>query len=118
MIADALGLGLGFAGALAIVVTANLFSLLPAAPGYAGTFDAGVLAALATLGTDIVDRLPYLLLLRGVLFVPITLTGLVVLLTAYGPWSPFRAISRRKDRGGARPATAAETPPSVPVRGD
>jgi hypothetical protein len=36
----------------------------------------------------------YLLLLRFVLFVPITVVGLVVLVARYGGWSRFRAATR------------------------
>jgi hypothetical protein len=36
----------------------------------------------------------YLLLLRFLLFVPITLVGLVVLVTRYGGWSRLRAAVR------------------------
>ena len=73
--ASAVGLELGLAEALYVVALTNLFALLPAAPGYAGTFDAAVVFAVGSLGHDGATALAYLLMLRFVLFVPITLVG-------------------------------------------
>lgn len=76
-VGSATGVSLGLVGALYVVALTNLSALIPAAPGYVGTFDAAVLLALGSL------RLPslgYLLVLRFVLFVPITVVGLAVLL--------------------------------------
>jgi glycosyltransferase 2 family protein len=77
--------------ALYVVALTNLFALVPAAPGYVGTFDAAVLFALGSLGTAAADALSYLVLLRFVLFVPITLVGLAFLFFTYGGWSRLRA---------------------------
>lgn len=77
--------------ALYVVALTNLFALVPAAPGYVGTFDAAVLFAVGSLGERGSDALAYLVLLRFVLFVPITLVGLAFLVTRYGGWSRFRA---------------------------
>ena len=52
---------------------------MPAAPGYVGTFDAAVLLALRSLHQP---ALGYLLVLRFVLFVPITVAGFAVFLGA------------------------------------
>ena len=76
---------------LYVVAITNLFALLPAAPGYIGTFDAAVLFAADSLGATGSAALSYLVLLRFVLFVPITLVGLAFLLTRYGGWSRYRA---------------------------
>ena len=87
----AVELELGLLDALYVVALTNLFALVPAAPGYVGTFDAAVLFAVGSLGAAGSDALSYLVLLRFVLFVPITLVGLAFLLTRYGGWSRFRA---------------------------
>jgi hypothetical protein len=71
---------LGFSGALYVVALTNLSALVPAAPGYVGTFDAAVLLALRSLGRP---ALGYLLVLRFVLFVPITVVGATVYFTRY-----------------------------------
>jgi hypothetical protein len=73
----AAGIALGLTGALYVVALTNLSALVPAAPGYVGTFDAAVLIALGSLK---LPALGYLLVLRFVLFVPITVVGLALLL--------------------------------------
>ena len=81
---------LGLLEALYVVALTNLFALVPAAPGYVGTFDAAVVFALGSLGAATADALSYLVLLRFVLFVPITLVGLAFLVFTYGGWSRLR----------------------------
>ena len=76
----AVGVHLGVAGALYVVALTNLSALIPAGPGYVGTFDAAVLLALRSLGKS---ALGYLLVLRFVLFVPITIVGAAVYFTRY-----------------------------------
>jgi hypothetical protein len=75
----AVGVHLGL-GALYVMALANLSSLIPAAPGYIGTFDGAVLYALRSLHHP---PLGYLLVLRFVLFVPITVAGFAVFLARY-----------------------------------
>ena len=87
----AAGIELGLLEALYVVALTNLFALVPAAPGYVGTFDAGVLFALDSLGATGSQALSYLVLARFVLFVPITLVGFVFLVTRYGGWARLRA---------------------------
>jgi glycosyltransferase 2 family protein len=81
-VGSAAGVSLGLVGALYVVALTNLSALIPAAPGYVGTFDAAVLLALGSLH---LPALGYLLVLRFVLFVPITIVGLALFL-ARGPW--------------------------------
>jgi uncharacterized membrane protein YbhN (UPF0104 family) len=90
-VARAVDLDLGFAEALYVMALTNLFALVPAAPGYVGTFDAAVLFAVGSLGAAGSDAIAYLVLLRFVLFVPITVVGLGFLVGRYGGWSRFRA---------------------------
>ncbi len=97
MVANAAGLELGLLGALYAVALTNLFALVPAAPGYVGTFDAAVLFSVRSLGESGSDALVYLVLLRFVLFVPITLVGIAFLLARYGGWARLRAA--REDEG-------------------
>jgi uncharacterized membrane protein YbhN (UPF0104 family) len=80
VVGAAVGIDLGITGALYVMALTNLSALVPAAPGYVGTFDAAVLLALRSL------RLPalgYLLVLRFVLFVPITIAGFAVFVARY-----------------------------------
>jgi uncharacterized membrane protein YbhN (UPF0104 family) len=70
---------------LYIMALANLVALVPAAPGYVGTFDAAVILGLGLVATaSRPQQLAYVLLVRFVLFVPITIVGLVALVVRYG----------------------------------
>jgi glycosyltransferase 2 family protein len=93
-VARAVGLDISGMGALYLVALTNLFAMLPAAPGYVGTFDAAVVFGVKAIGGTGSAAVSYLLLLRFLLFVPITLVGLVVLLARYGGWSRLRAAMR------------------------
>lgn len=74
-----LGLGFGFTlGLPAYMLTAavaNLGAMVPAAPGYVGTFDFGALASLRLFGTDPGAAAGYVLVLHLALLVPVTLLG-------------------------------------------
>lgn len=76
----AVGVHLGVTGGLYVMALTNLSALIPAAPGYVGTFDAAVLLALRSLK---LPALGYLLVLRFVLFVPITVAGFAVFVARY-----------------------------------
>jgi uncharacterized membrane protein YbhN (UPF0104 family) len=79
-VGSAVGVHLGLTGGLYVMALTNLSALIPAAPGYVGTFDAAVLLALRSLE---LPALGYLLVLRFVLFVPITVAGFAVFLARY-----------------------------------
>ena len=81
-------------GALYIVAFTNLVAMLPAGPGYLGTFDAAVVVGVKAIGGTGSQAVSYLLLLRFILFLPITVVGLIVLVTRYGGWSRLRAATR------------------------
>jgi glycosyltransferase 2 family protein len=93
-VARAVGLQMSGMGALYVVALTNLFAMLPAAPGYVGTFDAAVIFSVKAIGASGSAAFSYLLLLRFMLFVPITVVGLIVLVARYGGWSRFRAATR------------------------
>jgi len=79
-VGSAVGVHLGATGALYVMALTNLSALIPAAPGYVGTFDAAVLLALRSLS---LPSLGYLLVLRFILFVPITVAGFAVFVARY-----------------------------------
>ncbi len=90
----------GFGGEVAAVITvpaallttgvANLATLVPAAPGYVGTFEAGVtLVVNGALGASRSLALSYAILVHAVLWVPITLIGAIV-------WWRIQLFSRRR----------------------
>jgi len=80
LVGHAVGVPLTAAQALYVMALTNLSMLVPAAPGYVGTFDAAVLLALRSLH---LPALGYLLVLRFVLFVPITVAGFCIYIARY-----------------------------------
>lgn len=92
VVGETLGVHLGLRGALSVVAFSNLCALIPAAPGYLGTYDFAVgVAVNAAVHVSATVLFAYVLLLRFVLFVPITLVGLVLLFARYGGLSRLRA---------------------------
>jgi uncharacterized membrane protein YbhN (UPF0104 family) len=89
-VARAIDLQISTAGALYLVALTNFVAALPAAPGSIGTFDAAVAFGARALGASGSVAITYLLLLRFVLYVPITIVGLIVLVTRYGGWARLR----------------------------
>jgi uncharacterized membrane protein YbhN (UPF0104 family) len=79
------GVHLSLLDGLYVMALANIAALVPAAPGYVGTFDAAVLlgVGLATAAAE-PAALAYVVLVRFVLFVPITLVGLAALVARFG----------------------------------
>jgi uncharacterized membrane protein YbhN (UPF0104 family) len=73
------------------VVVASFFALVPAGPGYLGTFDAALLFALHALDVRGGTAIGVVLLYRFVIFVPITLAGAALVVTRYGGISAARA---------------------------
>jgi glycosyltransferase 2 family protein len=89
---EAAGLDLSAIEACYLISLASMFAMIPSGPGYAGTMDAAVI-----FGARVLDRTPsaalsYLLLVRFVLFVPITAVGLLLVVTRYGGWARLRAL--------------------------
>jgi hypothetical protein len=67
-----------------LVALASVFALIPSGPGYAGTQDAAAITGILALGGTESQAVTYLILVRFVLAVPITLVGLVLLVVRYG----------------------------------
>lgn len=93
-VARAVDLDLSVTGVLYLVALTNFVAALPAAPGSIGTFDAAVIFGAKALGGAGGLVVTYALLLRFVLYVPITIVGLIVLVARYGGWSRLRAAAR------------------------
>ncbi|MDQ3647251.1 MAG: flippase-like domain-containing protein [Actinomycetota bacterium] len=83
-------LGMGPLDALYLVSLASMFSLIPSGPGYAGTQDAAALIGVRAIGGSSAIAVTYLILVRFVLLVPITLAGLLLLATRYGGLTRWR----------------------------
>ena len=67
-----------------IVALASVFALIPSGPGYAGTQDAAAVTGILALGGSDSEAVTYLILVRFVLAVPITIAGLVLVAVRYG----------------------------------
>ena len=93
-VADAVALPLDGVDALYLVALTNLVALVPAAPGYVGTFDAAVLFGVKALTGA--SGATYVVALRLVLFVPVTLAGLVLLIVRHGGLDTLRALRARE----------------------
>jgi uncharacterized membrane protein YbhN (UPF0104 family) len=105
-VGHAVDITLSLQDAFAVVAFTNAAALIPAAPGYIGTYDAAVIFAVGAVSTASKSTiLSYLLLLRFVLFIPITLVGFVLLVVRYGGLSRIRA-ARAAARAEAATATA------------
>jgi uncharacterized membrane protein YbhN (UPF0104 family) len=87
--------------ALYLVALASVFVLIPSGPGYAGTLDAAVVFGVEAIGAGGAAAVSYLLLLRFVLLVPITLAGLAVLVARYGGWQSRRAATSPMGSGAS-----------------
>jgi glycosyltransferase 2 family protein len=80
----AVGFGMTPIEGLYLVALASVFSMIPSGPGYAGTQDAAVAIGIKAIGGTGGIKVGYLLMLRFVIVVPITLLGLILMITRYG----------------------------------
>jgi glycosyltransferase 2 family protein len=111
-VGHAVDITLSLQDGLAVVAFTNAAALIPAAPGYIGTYDAAVIFAVDAVSSAARSSiLSYLLLLRFVLFIPITIVGLVLLVVRYGGLSRIRAArdAARAEHAG----TGAESRPDA-----
>lgn len=82
--------------ALYVVALASVFVLVPSGPGYVGTLDAALLFGARAIGAAGGLAVSFLLAVRFVLLVPVTVAGAVLLLWRYGG----RRGSNRSRQGG------------------
>ena len=71
----------GFTGALFVLVAVALGIMIPASPGFVGTYELACITALAALGVSNSLAESYAIVTHAINFVPVTLTGLVYLYT-------------------------------------
>jgi hypothetical protein len=90
----AVGFGMTPIEGLYLVALASVFSMIPSGPAYAGTQDAAVAIGIKALGGTGGTAVAYLLMLRFVIVVPITLTGFILLVARYGGLSRLRGKLR------------------------
>jgi uncharacterized membrane protein YbhN (UPF0104 family) len=101
------GVHLSLLDGLYVMSLANVAALVPAAPGYVGTYDAAVLLAVGLVTSAAHPAaLAYVVLVRFVIFVPITLAGLVALVARYGGRREAGAVLRAAPAAAAPPVSA------------
>jgi glycosyltransferase 2 family protein len=117
-VARSVELDISMTGALYLVALTNFVAALPAAPGSIGTFDAAVAWGAKRLGATGSAAVSYLIMLRFVLYVPITIVGFVILVAGYGGWSKLREALRTEreviEAGPPQPRPAQPKPTPQP----
>ncbi|MDP9385772.1 MAG: flippase-like domain-containing protein, partial [Actinomycetota bacterium] len=93
-IGSAVGFGIDPIEGVYLVALASVFALIPSGPGYAGTQDAAAVIGIRAIGGSGSIAVSYIVMLRFVLVVPITLLGFVLIATRYGGLSRLRAARR------------------------
>jgi uncharacterized membrane protein YbhN (UPF0104 family) len=94
----AVGFHMGLLDGIYLVALASVFAMIPSGPAYAGTQDAAVAIGIKALGGTGGTAVAYLLMLRFVIVVPITLVGLILLILRYGGISKLR-LARAETSG-------------------
>ena len=82
--AAAVGFGMTPIEGLYIVALSSIFAMIPSGPAYAGTQDAAAIIGIKALGGTGAQAVAYVVMLRFVIVVPITIVGLALLITRYG----------------------------------
>jgi uncharacterized membrane protein YbhN (UPF0104 family) len=90
--AAAVGFGMNPIEGVYIVALASVFSMIPSGPAYAGTQDAAAIVGLKALGGTGAQAVAYIVMLRFVIVVPITLVGLALAATRYGGLRRLRGL--------------------------
>jgi glycosyltransferase 2 family protein len=107
LVGDSLHFGITPVEALFLVVLIGFVAIIPSAPGYIGTFEAAVVFGLSALGIEGGQALAFVLLIRFLLYVPLTFSGLRLMLARYGGLGRlrFRAADSAREDDEPRPST-------------
>ena len=89
-VGGAVGFGMTPIEGCYLVALASVFSMIPSGPAYAGTQDTAVAVGIKALGGTGGVAVAYLLMIRFVIVVPITLAGLVLMVVRYGGLAKLR----------------------------
>ena len=99
LVAQSLELPVNYLDAAYLVVLASIVAMVPAAPGYLGTVDAAIIFGLGAIGIKSGQALSFAILVRFVIFVPITAVGLLFMLFRYGGLDKLRMRTVREEEG-------------------
>ena len=86
----AFSINLSFTDLMLLNGVSNLFTIIPSGPGYVGTFDAAGIGILTALGVRQELATSYTLVLHAVLWLPVTLLGVVFMLREGVRWNDFK----------------------------
>ncbi len=89
-VGGAVGFGMTPIEGVYLVALASVFSMIPSGPAYAGTQDTAVALGIKALGGSGGTAVAYLLMVRFVIVVPITIAGLVLMVVRYGGLAKLR----------------------------
>ena len=90
LIAQSLDLPVSYLDGVYLVVLAGLAAIVPAGPGFIGTVDAAIIFGLAAIGIEGGQALSFAILVRFIIFVQITIVGLILMLVRYGGLGKLR----------------------------
>lgn len=109
LVGDSLHLEITPVEALFLVVLTSFVAIIPSAPGYIGTFEAAVVFGLDAIGIEGGQAVAFALLIRFLLYVPITIAGLGLMLFRYGGLRRlrFRSMGSATEDDELRPSTPA-----------
>lgn len=94
LVGRALDLRLGLLQGCFLMVLSSLVATIPAAPGYTGTYDAAIQLGLGALRVHGGRAVAFGLLVRLVIFVPITVVGLILVVVRYGGLASLGRLRR------------------------
>jgi uncharacterized membrane protein YbhN (UPF0104 family) len=114
LVGDALHLGINPIEAMFLAVLTSFVAIIPSAPGYIGTFEAAVVFGLHALGIEGGEALAFALLIRFLLYVPITLVGLGLMLLRYGGLQRLRRPALAATRADDEPRPNMRAGPGLP----
>jgi len=92
-IVGAVGFGVNVIEGVYLVALASVFSMIPSGPAYAGTQDAAAILGLKALGGTGAQAVAFIVMLRFVIVVPITLVGLALVGFRYGGLRRLRSLT-------------------------
>lgn len=92
-IVGAIGFGVNVIEGVYLVALASVFSMIPSGPAYAGTQDAAAILGLKALGGSGAQAVAFIVMLRFVIVVPITVVGLALVAFRYGGLRRLRSLS-------------------------
>jgi uncharacterized membrane protein YbhN (UPF0104 family) len=116
--AHAVGVSLNLGSAAYVLSTAAMFTLIPSGPGFVGTMDSALAFTLRVLEEPKNAVFPYIVVVRFIVFIPVTIIGGILLAARYGGFAAIKAARRAQstENEEAEAAAKAHAPlPDIPT---